>query len=340
MMVGIIDVDLFINRKTFLPNPEVMLLSSYHKKKGDIVHLLLDGKSIDIYEKVYIIRNRTAKVKFPEELYSRHNVSCSGQYFTNGIVAPIDPEVFECTPDKTIYDKYVRYWGDKPIKGVKNLERAKYVSLRKGFPPLTGAGSNYLYDYDLGSREDFEKLNELYEKQYFKKLHFYYPIKCTDVDLAIEWMSAPYISGNTKFIYPNALTWKEIYKLKNTRTHVKFVSYVTNKSRFSSQQEIDELFINTMNKAIYCQVYDIKIQFVINPKIRMTDQYKLIKRLCDWSNSIVQPSFYEFCASTSSVRILAEQFMRAHPEIKDWFYITPYKLKQQGGIWLNDRRTN
>ena len=33
MLVGIIDMDLFINKKTFLPNPEVMLYSAYHKKK-------------------------------------------------------------------------------------------------------------------------------------------------------------------------------------------------------------------------------------------------------------------------------------------------------------------
>ena len=119
MLVGIIDMDLFINKKTFLPNPEVMLYSAYHKKNRDIAHLLLNGQNIDIYEKIYIFRTKVGKVKFPEELYSRKNVICRGSYFTNGIVAPIPEEVFACEPDKSIYDKYCKYWeGGKLINGV------------------------------------------------------------------------------------------------------------------------------------------------------------------------------------------------------------------------------
>ena len=62
MLVGIIDIDLFINKKTFLPNPEVMLYSAYHKQNKYIVHLLMDGKNIDMYDKIYIFRNRMSKV--------------------------------------------------------------------------------------------------------------------------------------------------------------------------------------------------------------------------------------------------------------------------------------
>lgn len=340
MMVGIIDVDLFINKRTFFPNPEVMLLSSYHKKKGDIVHLLMDNKGIDIYEKIYICRNKTKKIKFPDELYSRPNVVCSGQYFTNGIIAPIDKEVFACEPDKSIYDKYVKYWEDKPITGVKTLERANYVSLRKGIPPIYGRDATYVYDYDLGSEEDLKKITDLFNKGYFKKLRFSYPIKCDNVDLAIRWMQSPFLTHETRVLYPNVLTWKEIYTIKKNKPRIKLSTYITNKSRFSTQQELDELFISTMDKIIYCLTNDIKIQFKLNPKIRATDQFRLLKRLCDWSSSIIQPSFYTFCAKSSVERNLAEKFMREHPNVKDWFNISPYEFRKNGGIWLNDRRTN
>ena len=36
MLVGIIDYDLFTSEKSFTPNPDVMLISAYHKKRGDI----------------------------------------------------------------------------------------------------------------------------------------------------------------------------------------------------------------------------------------------------------------------------------------------------------------
>lgn len=341
MMVGIIDVDLFINSRTFLPNAEVMLLSGYHKQKGDIVHLLMDGKNIDIYEKIYICRNKTKKIKFPDELYSRHNVECSGLYFTNGVVAPIADEVFAATPDKSIYDKYVRYWGDKPINGVITLARAKYVSYRKGFSPLYGAGANYIYDYDLGSEDDYNGLMELYKKGYFKKLNFCYPIRCESFEMALKWAQAPFATNTTQVLYPNVATWSELNTVKKLKLRIKIQTYVTNKSRFATKQELDELFISTMDKIIYCMVNNIKVQFKFNPKIKITDQFKLLKRLSDWSCSITQPSFYVFCDHSSSVeRNLVEEFAKNHPEVKDWIYLSPHEFKKNGGIWLNDRRTN
>lgn len=340
MMVGIIDCDLFINNRTFLPNPEVMLLSSYHKKKGDIVHLLLDGKNIDIYEKIYIHRNRTKKIKFPDELYSRANVDCSGLYFTNGVVAPIHKEIFSCEPDKSIYDKYVKYWGDSPINGVKTLERAKYISYRKGFSPLYGAGANYIYDYDLGSEEDLNGLTDLYNQGYFKKLNFCYPIKCDNIDTAIKWTKAPFLTNFSVVSYPNVLSWQDIYKIKQNKSRIKIITYLTNKTRFATKSELDELMISTMDKIIYCMVNDLKIQFKFNPKIKITEQFRLLKRLSDWSCSVHQPSFYDFCSSASVGRNLVEKFIRENPRVKDWCYLNPHEFKKNGGIWLNDRRTN
>lgn len=339
MLVGIIDIDLFINKKTFLPNPEVMLYSAYHKQNKDIVHLLMDGKNIDMYEKIYIFRNRSGKVKFPEELYSRHNVTCRGLYFTNGKVMPIPEEVFKCTPDKTIYDKYCNYWGTVKPAGVVTLKNARYVSLKKGFPPQIGAGAVYLYDYDF-NKEDFIKLYDLHQQGYFKKVHFCYTIQCDTIEEAIQWAQANFVTAETRIRYVHAIKWKEIYSLRKIKLRLPIETYITEKYRFSSEEEIEELTIQTLDKILYCIINEVNVLFKINPRIRVTDQFSLLKRLCDWSCAKRQSSFAEFSKRNPNIRALIELFIKKYPNIKEWFYISPHQYKNNGGIWLNDRRTN
>lgn len=336
MLIGIIDCDLFINRKTFLPNPEVMLLSSYHKKKGDIVHLLMNGKNLKLYNKIYIRRNKKGQFNFPQEIYSWENVDCGGLYFNNGIINKIPEEIFKCEPDKTIYDSYVKYWGNTPIKGVKTLERANYISLRKGFPPLGGAGANYLYDYDLGKKEDFIELQKLYGEKYFKKLHSYYPIQCDDLDIAINFSKQQFLTKLNKIWITKELNYEDIKKMQKANLRIPITAYITNKTRFYSQKELDELFTKSIDLILFCIINDVKVNFKINPYIRVNDQFRLLRELCDWSCATMQPSFYNFCTKKDKFSI--EEFIYKYPNTKNLFFIEPHKFKNEGGIWLYGRR--
>lgn len=337
MLIGIIDMDLFINKKTFLPNPEVMLYSAYHKKNRDIVHLLLNGQNIDIYEKIYIFRTKVGKVKFPEELYSRKNVICRGSYFTNGIVAPIPEEVFACEPDKSIYDKYCKYWeGGKLINGVVTYRRAKYGSFRKNSLSFSGAGTNNIYDYDLGSEEDYNGLMKMYEEGRFKNIHFFFPIKCNTLELALKWANAPFVALQTKIWYPNTVSWAEISTIKKTNAKRPIIVYLTNKKRFANQDEYDKLLIELLDTVLYCIINEVKIQFKFNPQLKRTEQFKLIIRLSDWSCATIQPSFYDFCTKKQQAQI--ELFIENNPQVKDWFYIKPHEFKKNGGVWVHGRR--
>ena len=337
MLVGIIDMDLFINKRTFLPNPEVMLYSAYHKKNRDIVHLLLNGQNIDIYEKIYIFRTKLGKVKFPEELYSKSNVTCRGSYFTNGIVAPIPEEVFACEPDKSIYDKYCKYWeGGKLINGVVTYRRAKYGSYRKNSMYFSGAGTNNIYDYDLGSEEDYLGFMKLYEEGKFKKLHFFFPIQCDNLELALKWANAPFMTSQVKIWYLNTVSWAEISTIKKAKLRIPIIAYLTNKKRFSNQKEYDDLLIELLDTVLYCIINSVNVQFKFNPQIKQTEQFRILTRISNWSCSKIQPSFYEFCTKKDQSQI--DCFILSHPEVKDWFYIKPHEFKNNGGVWVHGRK--
>ena len=54
MKIGIIDADLIGRKKHRFPNLACMKLSSYHKKKGHTVELLISYDNIEQYDKVFI----------------------------------------------------------------------------------------------------------------------------------------------------------------------------------------------------------------------------------------------------------------------------------------------
>ena len=104
MYVGLIDQDLLQGKK-FLPNLETMQLSTYHKQKKDIVELILDSKSMDKYDKLYLIKNKNDKI-FLSKAIADPRTTCIGLGFTNGNFIP-RPEIDSLVADTTIYDKYI-----------------------------------------------------------------------------------------------------------------------------------------------------------------------------------------------------------------------------------------
>ena len=81
-----------------------------------------------------------------------------------------------------------------------------------------------------------------------------------------------------------------------------------------------------------------EIKAKTTPKIRITEQFIILKRICDWSSAPQQPSFYTFC--TRKEQELVDRFLQDNPSVKDWVYLNPHEYRIKGGIWLNDRRTN
>jgi hypothetical protein len=189
------------------------------------------------------------------------------------------------------------------------------------------------------AREDLEKLSELHKKGYFKKLHFCHPIQCDTIQDAIDWDIAPFITASTRILYTHSITWKEIYQAQKQKIRLPIEVYLTEKKRFTNE-EVDELVIQTLDKILFCIINGVKIQFKVNPRIRITEQFLILKRLCDWSCAAIQPSFYDFCSRTPAERVFLREFLTNHPNMTEWFHISPHEYKNNGGIWLNDRRTN
>ena len=102
MSVGIMDADMATY--TLVPfNLEVMKLSAYYKKKGEIV-VLSPSFTPDRNTK-FIYRKDYNDGEFPAGLTRAPNVEYGGLAFSNNIYKPLPAEIERVQPDTHIYEK-------------------------------------------------------------------------------------------------------------------------------------------------------------------------------------------------------------------------------------------
>ena len=98
--VSIWDMD-FYYKKSFLPNPIAMKLSSFHKQKGDLINFITEDYHINMsYDLYYIIKEKTSTPKPPGILLDDKRVKLIGRplrYFDNywepdAIIAAVRPD--------------------------------------------------------------------------------------------------------------------------------------------------------------------------------------------------------------------------------------------------------
>ena len=331
MLVGIIDYDLFLSLKQFNPNPEIMLISAYHKKRGDVVHLLLNGKEIQAYDKIYLRRNKKGK-KIPQWMYSLPNIDIGGSYFVNKKVFTLPEEYYEVLPDITIYDKYFRYLGENKIKGVTKYFSSSFISLKKEETWTTPKRCTYIYDHDLGSKETFEKLQELYERKLFSKLTFCYPVHCATMEELVLWAKAEWVHNKTIIYYDNTISLKEINDLRKENPRVPIYAYLSKKNRFYSQKEIEYEVVEGVKKTLFCIINKIPLKFILPPTYRPSPEKAILTRVEEWNVTKLQSSFERFCEQRNMCNQLEDIYVH-YPESKELFAVDPHKRKREGGFW-------
>jgi hypothetical protein len=121
MLVGFYDLDMLLYKK-FYPSLDMMKYSTYHKRKGDIVHMLYDESNWDAYNVVYVRRDKYTAAP-PAHIASNPKVAWVGRRFFDGYAIPLDPEVERCSPDQSLY----RTWYEAN-RGKFTLDRRKMIN--------------------------------------------------------------------------------------------------------------------------------------------------------------------------------------------------------------------
>ena len=129
MKIGIIDADLIGRKKHRFPNLACMKLSSYHKKKGHTVELLISYDNIEQYDKVFISKVFT-DTQVPEGVLNLSWVEHGGTGFYYDKAEPLPNEIEHTMPDYHLYDDFVK---ELLYKGIEANELKYYTDFSIGF---------------------------------------------------------------------------------------------------------------------------------------------------------------------------------------------------------------
>lgn len=174
MSVGIMDADM--SAYTFVPfNLEVMKLSAYYKRKGEIV--VLSPSFTPERNQKFIYRKDYDDGDFPKDLIKYPNVEYGGLAFSNNVYQPLPREIERMKPDASIYERMedVLLSGQHPErkKIYQNMLTAEHCRLSLDgktiwpeytiqFRNLKQARNLMIHDYDLGAIDgSFEEVQKI-----------------------------------------------------------------------------------------------------------------------------------------------------------------------------------
>ena len=213
MSIGIMDADM--SAYTLVPfNLEVMKLSAYYKKRGELV-VLSPSFTPEKHQK-FFYRKDYDDGDYPINLLRAQNVTYGGLAFSNNTYQPLPMDIEIVKPDTSIYEKM-----ESVIMGTSSPQRKKIFSnmmeaehcrlsldgktiwpdFHRQFKFLKSARNLMLHDYDLGKVENsFETVQEILQRArtdgWATRVGMKFPIQISDGQSLLNWSS---IKSNSTF---------------------------------------------------------------------------------------------------------------------------------------------
>ena len=214
MSVGIHDADL--STFALVPfNLEVMKLSAYYKKKGEIV--VLSPYFTPEKNTKFIFRKDYDDGRYPNRL-TAPNVEYGGLAFSDNVYQPLPIEIERMKPDTSIYTKAESLMMNAPgrerekKKIFQNMMEAEHCRLsldgktiwpeyNKQFKFLPAARNLMIHDYDLGAVEgSFEVVQDILNRArkdgWATKVGMKFPVCIRDGQALLNWSS---LNSNSTF---------------------------------------------------------------------------------------------------------------------------------------------
>lgn len=285
MFIGIADYDLMQKKEDDIPNLEVMKISSYHKRKKDIVEYVKKLNDCEHYNKVYV-RKDFSMGGHPTALIKKKNFIIGGLAYTKGIYKPLEDEIEQSPPDITIYDKCGKALTDTFKKRLrKNLVRVETLqdtSRIEDKPTL-------IYDKNPLCRNIFYDVCKV-----SRSIEFAYPIHMTDFETAVTLAQLPKVLHSNSIIYegpiiPVSMLQECAYK-DGANLYMRYM-FAENTTEQQMMQRLSGDLIGMMNafrqgKYIFCTneahyMFDLVVNALLcgNPIDEHTEAYKKLCQL-------------------------------------------------------------
>lgn len=269
MIIGLYDADM--SKYIHVPfSLELMKISSYYKKEGDIVSLS-PSFSPELYNK-FIYRKDFYDGYFPKELLTFENIEYGGKSFDREKYLPLNEDIEKQKADVYIYERFRDNFCNSIImkKAFNSMIRAEHFRLSldgkniwenfyKQINITSDTHTLFLHDYNLNSIENsFIILKEL-EKKMSKKhkaIANKFPIQIDNFNDLNKWISFEPSESFFNLQYNGLLKDEELYdfikKQKGTTISKQTIYNIT--ENVSSEKD----FIKNYLKKLFRQVIFLK----------------------------------------------------------------------------------
>ncbi|MBR4155378.1 MAG: hypothetical protein IKU01_01565 [Bacteroidales bacterium] len=341
MSVGLYDEDFFKYHQT-IPNLELMKISTYYKRKGEIV-VLSPSIAPDRYSQ-FFLRKDYYDGTFPEELKEYSNIQYGGLSFSYNKYYALANEIEACDADFSIYLPY-RHLFEEELKNnalayvtLKNAAHLRLSIDEKTVSPYfinqaKRAGSRnvlFLHDYDLsnveGARAAVEEgLGYLNFENRKTRLATKYPIRCKNLEQFDSWRKIQ-LSSYGNFRITSLLDDEDFYTLakyaKEIRgLHIIYSPYpVSSTANHFSEEELLKIF----RQVIFCCNNHVKILLSVSDNFLLTQESVDLIRLFSSYNNFYQnydqtDGLYRYCKLLKTENITGFQDVMTKEKAKKSF---------------------
>lgn len=331
MSVGIMDADMATY--TLVPfNLEVMKLSAYYKRKGEIV--ILSPSFTPERNTKFIYRKDYNDGDFPLGLMRAPNVEYGGLAFSNNIYQPLPREIEIMRPDTEIYSRM-----ETIIKGTTSANRNKiyqnmmtaehcrlsldgktiWSEYPRQFKMLAAARNLMIHDYDLGAIDgSFNEVKKILAAArtdgWATKVGMKFPVQIYDGQSLSNWSS---LNSNSVFYSAryNGVMEDEAFLEWVQRCHDKAVysqmEYYITSGRYEANEFIEHLLPKIFRQVIISRSYRVFFSLIYDegffPDKRWEDVIRLFnyfhnsysgEPVSKYYNMISNDTLYNFAAST------------------------------------------
>lgn len=334
MSVGIMDADMATY--TLVPfNLEVMKLSAYYKKKGEIV--ILSPSFTPERNTKFIYRKDYNDGDFPLNLTTSPNVEYGGLAFSNNIYQPLPREIEIMRPDTEIYARM-----ESVIKGTTSANRNKiyqnmmtaehcrlsldgktiWSEYPRQFKFLAAARNLMIHDYDLGAiNGSFEEVKKILAAArtdgWATKVGMKFPVQMYDGQSLLNWAT---LNSNSVFYSAryNGVMDDEVFLEWVQRCHQRAVytqmEYHITSSRYEANEFVEHLLPKIFRQVIISRSYRVFFSLIYDegffPDKRWEDVIKLFnyyhnsyanEPIARYYTMISNDTLYNFAAGSQKV---------------------------------------
>lgn len=336
MSVGLYDADMS-SYVLVPPNLEIMKLSAYYKKMGEIV--VLAPSFTPTRNTKFIYRKDYNDGEFPKGLLTTPNVEYGGLAFTKNVYEPLPLEIERCYPDTHIYSKMqntvVAPGGNQALrkKVFNNMINSEHCRLSldgktiwEDYPSqlryIGDARNLMIHDYDLGKvKGGYEEVKKIMARArkdgWATKLGMKFPVQISDGQSLINWSS---FNSNSTFFslrYNGVIdndAFEDWLALCCRRAVYSQMEYHVTDARYDPNQFVETMLPKILRQIIISRSYRVFFSLIYDEGFFPDPRWEKVLQLFNYYhnsyageteaayyNMITDDTLFDFASNTTEV---------------------------------------